>query len=376
MKVRRSIMLLLACLLVLGGCRTGQKNTALLEQELRLQEDRIYQLQDSLQGMQMALDAAKEENQSLRRSAIDEGGLPRDSRVPDAPTPFRPEPRGGVSEIPDMPVDLNIETPPESQFQDEVPEMLRGGRSPSRATPGMLDIQPGTEAPAAMPGSEEIPRPLPGESDRQQRQNDRVSDATSRSENAARIEIGDLAIERTNGRRSAAAGDGISLFVAPRDERGEPLPAPAAISVVVVDPAISGEASRVARWDFTPEETATLRQQSVAGDGFRLGLQWPKPGPAHKELHLFVRYTTADGRNLETRMPLDLGRLAVAGTRPAPQPVASWQRKISPLPREQRGTATPTRATLDRPRSGSPTGETSPRVASQPRRPVWSPERK
>ncbi len=70
MEVRRSILPVLGCLLLLSGCRTSQHVT-MLEQELRLQEDRIYQLQGCLEEAQTALNRSQEENQSLRQGLIE-----------------------------------------------------------------------------------------------------------------------------------------------------------------------------------------------------------------------------------------------------------------------------------------------------------------
>ncbi len=372
MEVRRSILLLLGCLVVLCGCRSGQQ-VAMLEQELRLQEDRIYQLQDCLEETRMTLDTCRQKNQSLRQCLGDEGGAPGRGRILDVPGD-----RPG-SEIPKVPTDLNIETPPESQFQKQVPEMLRGSATPREPSGGTstptrgFGIPPGIEGPSSGGGPRRLqPRPAPAVPDRRPRQDGPELDTTSRSEDTVQIEIGELAVERTAVRRSESGEDGLLLVVVPRDGRGRPLPAAAPISVVVVDPAVPGAASRVARWDFSRQQAAARYRRSKAGEGFRLQLRWPRGGPAHKELHLFVRYTTSDGRKLHAEMPFDLGRLAVAEPQPAGRPLAQWQRKVEP----PSGSSTSEAPVRDGPTVQASRANPSRRAARRLRRPVWSPERK
>ena len=107
--------------------------------------------------------------------------------------------------------------------------------------------------------------------------------------------------------RDARLGDsGVTVLVEPRDAQGQLVPAPAPISVVVLDRGQSGEAARVARWDFTPEQTAALFRKTPYGEGFYLEMPWPGSPPVHPHLHLFVRYTTQDGRNLEASRQIQI----------------------------------------------------------------------
>jgi hypothetical protein len=187
-------------------------------------------------------------------------------------------------------------------------------------------------------------------------------------------------------------------LVVPRDRRGASLQAASPISVVVIDPALSGPAARVARWDFTAQQVAGARASSESGDGFRLRLRWPgAQGPAHKELHMFVRYETADGRKLNAEAPFDLGRLTVAQPQLAAQPVAGWQRKAIVAARAANGpgatrsgpawrlaaaggTASEAPAwdgpPAEIPRVGAMRSRVPERVSHRPRAPEWSPERR
>ncbi|MBN2215964.1 MAG: hypothetical protein JW719_01175 [Pirellulales bacterium] len=395
MEVRRLEYVLLACVLALGGCRAA-RNTAALEQELRLQEDRIYQLQDCLQETQAALEACSRENESLRRSSADDqrGAAGRHS-----------------AEQPEESSKLDIEMPSSGGSGSRIPEMFRPRSVPrdpaieSSAPIGTLNVTPGVERPAPpgpLPPGENAPSEGPGAG---QTQDGPTIDDAGRSREAARIEVGELMIEPIVDDSAAYGEEGFSLVVVPRDKRGAPVVAAAPVSVVVVDPAVEGPAARVGRWDFAAWELATLVEPTPLGEGFRIRLRWPPPGPHHKELHLFVRYETADGRKLHAEASFDLGRLAVAEPRRSGPSTASWQRK----PRTERKTQAGPARVADRSAplaeapawqttasvpgtNGAPpwrgvaaiANETGPgergprtpqRVAAEPRRPTWSPER-
>jgi hypothetical protein len=126
------------------------------------------------------------------------------------------------------------------------------------------------------------------------------------------------------------SGDqGLLVVVEPRDGDGRSVDAPAEINVVVLDPALKDEACRVARWDFTAAETAGMFRRSGSGQAIHLAAAWPADPPAHRKLHLFVRYVTADGRRLEANQPIevvlpgdqtDRGTTADAGPAAGPSP--------------------------------------------------------
>ena len=88
--------------------------------------------------------------------------------------------------------------------------------------------------------------------------------------------------------------------VQPRNADGKYVELPAAMSVVVLDRNQSPENARVARWEFDAAKVATY-VESGTRKGIRLALDWPGIRPDSDELFAFVRYTTIDGRKLETR---------------------------------------------------------------------------
>jgi hypothetical protein len=107
--------------------------------------------------------------------------------------------------------------------------------------------------------------------------------------------------------RDARLGDaGVTVLVEPRDSHGQLVPAAGPVSVVILDRGRWGNAARVARWDFTAEQTASLYRKTPYGEGIFLEMPWPGAPPDRSHLHMFVRYTTQDGRNLEASRELDV----------------------------------------------------------------------
>ena len=80
--------------------------------------------------------------------------------------------------------------------------------------------------------------------------------------------------------------------------------APGDISIVVVDPAIEGNAGRIARWSFDADQIAQYVRRNHDGGSLRFELHWPS-SPEHSDLRLFVRFTTFDGRRLEANLPIE-----------------------------------------------------------------------
>jgi hypothetical protein len=149
------------------------------------------------------------------------------------------------------------------------------------------------------------------------------------------------------------------------------------MSIVVLDPGLrdeEGKAARVARWDFTAAETAAMFRRTGATAAIHLMMTWPDHPPKHNKLHLFVRYVTADGRNVEANQPIEV---APAGDKtirwtPSESPVrADPSADRRPAPESWRPNEMPTA------RVPGPSPYTATRSdASNSARPVWSPDRR
>ena len=93
----------------------------------------------------------------------------------------------------------------------------------------------------------------------------------------------------------------------PRNVRGEMVGEPGQVSIALVDPSQSGPQARLARWDFAPQDAFSQFHRSGAnGRGYAFELPWPAAAPANKNLQLFVRYVTPDGRKLMSDMTLNV----------------------------------------------------------------------
>jgi len=381
MKFWHMVVLGLGCVAA-TGCRTNQ-NLVLLERELRLQEDKIYELEDCLEDHQMALESCRRENAALRRHLADgdgDGDLGAGSR-------FEATPPSRQKKSPSSPGNL---APPSIQLPTEggaeIPDSLKGTGVPP--LPG-LDVPERLQAPSDQkelpsPGEAETPAEVPTPED------NATSGAAPESARVERITLSKLLTGGYNA--DGRHGDeGVSMVLEPRDAQGRLLPAAASISVVVLDPALTGQAARVARWDFSAQEIAAMYQKTALGEGFQLDMLWPAVPPRHPELKMFVRYTTADGRKLETdhAFKVDLlsgaqadwaavepkpppGRVepAVSPTRIDP-PVTPWRSKP---PRASSGMVP---ATVLLPRASRGPAPAEPKTPTNPKSspPAWSPDR-
>ena len=100
--------------------------------------------------------------------------------------------------------------------------------------------------------------------------------------------------------------EGVMVVVEPLNAAGDLVEVPGKIAIVVLDPAIDGEAARVARWDFESQEAANHIKRTPLGDGLHFDLRWPHSPPVHRVLNLYVRFTTADGRRLQVEKQIEV----------------------------------------------------------------------
>jgi hypothetical protein len=243
---------LVAALFLALGCRSNNSQV-LVEQEARMLEDEVYHLEAQLDACCRAKEALKNENEDLQRQSADGRSPAGDYRAPAGELPSR----GTTPSRRDVP---KLEPP-----TIELPES--SDTPPAEMTPG--DEQPAVEG---QPSSLSINRRLTGGLD-----------------------------------RDGAGGDeGIMVMIEPRNQRGELVKTPGAVSVVVMDPAQSGDAARVARWDFQAHEFDDHFTSSTFGRGLKYELDWPGEPPQNRDLVLFVRYIAGDGTKLTTDAPLSV----------------------------------------------------------------------
>lgn len=310
-------------LLGLVGCR-ADPNTALLERELRFQEDAIYELEDMLEDHRAALDACQEENAQLRErlgSADGEKPATSDSSVGDWPPPKpKSNPRPTSPEIPNVEMTPpSVEMPEGVSPRKSVPDTLKRFHRPADPSPIEAPEEPGS--PAESEDSQAPPPPrrlnLSAKSGATEKEATEIIEPVASQAAVESIALG----SRLTGGYDADGNpgdEGICVCLHPENSSGEFLPVAAPVSVALLDPAEQGDAARVARWDFTAEEVGSAYRRSSLGQGAYLAMLWPNEAPRRDRLHLFVRLTTEDGRKLQIDQPI-----AVALAEPATRRWAS-----------------------------------------------------
>lgn len=349
---------------VFSGCRTDPA-IPILERELRRKEDEIYRLRAMVDEMQdcpayVERDARPsrrddDEPRGARRSRSNDNGM----KPPVAELPSQP-----TNEVPDL-----LKTPPSEG--PEVPKELQG---PSKPLPPPKDGRNRRSSTRSAPTDPDADGPLLDQEFGAQPRPGRVTLAsragTPFKPSGDSRRVAAIALNRTMtggiGGEGGPGDQGILAVVEPRDRSGRIVDAPAEMSVVVIDPSLEGNAARVARWDFSAAETAGMFRRAGSGQAIHLATAWPAEPPKHGKLHLFVRYVTADGRKLQTDMPIEV---ALPGDK-----TARWNRSER-RPERNLPPAEPPREEAPTARIPSPSLRPASSENATSRRPVWSPER-
>lgn len=299
------------------GCKVSKQDVELLERDLRIQEDEIYALQDCVDGYQKKLESCRSENRALRTALAAKGGASDDFLPPSVPSgpAFDPGQGGQLPSAgePGFPRELDPGQLPEAPPFSPPTISPPGLPADEGVAPGDL-IEPlpddaGAALPARATGSTALvghtaPR-TQGKSPRSSLLN-RLASANNEDPPVADpvhdLEVTEITLNRmlTGGmNHDHRNGDeGILIVIEPRNAKNQIVQAFGAISIVLLDPALEGEAARVARWDFTQQELEHRFRTRQFGRGLQLDLPWPGDAPQHSDLHLFVRFVADDGRKL------------------------------------------------------------------------------
>jgi len=315
-----------------SGCRTNLSRD-LLEQELRMQEDKIYELQGLVEEYQQQLDSCQRENQSL----LKEHAAPASSRDSRASSRSRRHPREEGDEL--------------SLPQVEMPAgSLRGGNAPAYNGPPVIS-PPDPEVPEGehrdefeptKPSNAKLPSSItvPGEDNSELPQfelpaggNPPADDKTTGDEMPGEETVTQISLNRklTGGHNvdDQPGDDGLMVVIEPLDASGELIEVPGEVSVVVLDPAQEGEAARVARWDFTSEEAAQHIKRTPMGDGLHFDLRWPHGPPANRTLNLYVRFKTLEGKKLQLEKEIEV---RLPGKDDSSDAAPAWTKADKPAP--------------------------------------------
>ncbi len=334
--------------LAASGCTVGQHHVEVtaLQNENRDLEDNLYQQQAALKELCQQLDACRKDNEALRRRLQDlsPSGPEIAPRRPAAPAAEGPKPPslelGQPVPAGQVPERLRTPAPPNRPATSGLPPAPEEESPPATEAPPFTPpgaAPPATEAPPFTPPSAAAPKPLPGDSAPPASHALRSVNPAPPYGRALQTDNTKVAaitlhpiVAGADRSDQPPGGDGIALWIEPRDRAGNLVRAAAPVAVVVLDPdpSMAGEAARVGRWDFTSEATAAFFRKTATAEGIFLELTWPGDPPKHRTLEVFVRYTTDDGRKIEARRPIHLD----LASQPGVEPHAAWSRRASSAP--------------------------------------------
>ncbi|MGD9646267.1 MAG: hypothetical protein AB7U73_11190 [Pirellulales bacterium] len=356
---------LLFVLLAATGCAHRARNTELLEVELRHLEDQIYCMEDEVTEAHRRYDALCEENEQLREQLRAGGGyteptrpslFPRSTPRSNATPAYEPPRYDAPSSEPALDTAPPFEAPPEIQPPSaDVPE----GELPSLPP---TDSTPSYDSPSGPPAVEPHSPAVPGSSSSASSPHDTDGAldpiaAAPPVDNGEPVEPrtlpgaapGDPTVTSVTLNESATQGldadgqpghEAITVVVEPRNTAGEIVPVPAEISIVVLDPALQGQAARVARWDFSPDEAQDHVRADATTTGLHFDLAWPDRVPSNRSLMLFVRYTLPNREQFVIDQAIEIEPPAVQAYQPSPSDWNASQRMAaSPTPADPRQAA-------------------------------------
>ena len=294
--------------LAVAGCRSDP-SVALLERDNRLKEDEIYRLQDRIAELEGTLQGSAPSPGISVGTQIPRTGRPGEMSQEPGPevSPLRSTapPRNSPPENtppPDTFRSPRIELPGESLPPNQIPDTLRvpdGSRTPGDA--------PRRVAPPGGGGSTQW---------KASGDNSQVAQITLHPSLTGGV---------NNGGR--AGDEGLLVVVEPRDFSGNIVDTAGDVSIALLDPALSGEQARLARWDFTAAQTAGM-VRSGSQRGIHVQVPWNSAAPAHDRLKVFVRYTTRDGRKLQAERVIGVALGEVPAVNP---PQTATRPEWSPL---------------------------------------------
>lgn len=285
------------------GCRRDPYMDAyfeMLNAEKRVLEDRLYETQYNYEQALTELEAERGNTKDDRKPASRKraAGTERRSTEPTESTP--PEGTGAPKEAPELP---KIELPPgveESKRRRANPPAMRPATTLTRESAAVTANRPPLS-------EEELAAAVVSALDQ-------------------RVESINLNPRLTGGADfdGQPGDDGICVLVEPRNRSGDFVPEPARVSIVLLDPARTGEAARLARWELDADTARQFLQSDSLDRGLLLRLPWQAALPEGNRAHLFVRYVTADGRKIEADREIQIA---------SPDRVAqTWTPRRSPLP--------------------------------------------
>ena len=305
------ILLLVPLCALMTGCNNGRQLQAdIYQRELRMQEDRIYQLEDCVEEYQAIVRGYRMEVAELKG----DGATTKSSKTNNT-TVIKPL-DGGDS-------DTNLQFQAPSKLVDEAPAFSPTAADAQQFAPTFtpetetlpLPSETAEEAPPFIPQSyeESLPSPLvvlipdgetaielvsPVETESAQEAQELGSDHPSTEPSLAQRPVG-IAIAIRNGSPSESGMATIMANCRLLDEEITLEDFEGEVSIMLADPSVVGSPKRIARWDYTAEEIQQawkLRPSKSQNSVIELPLILPKHIPTDRTLEVWVRMLEPNGK--------------------------------------------------------------------------------
>jgi hypothetical protein len=95
--------------------------------------------------------------------------------------------------------------------------------------------------------------------------------------------------------------DGLYLVLLPKNEQGQFVPLPAAITIEAIDPSRDGAKSQIGRWNYSASEVEGKIQPIGSKQGIHLTLPWNGPNPKSDRIMVIATFQLENGRKLVAR---------------------------------------------------------------------------
>lgn len=306
-------LLLFLCVAMTSGCAQNKQAIARLEQENAQQRERIWRSNWKMEDF-------RRENETLRQqiATLQNSNRKPGSAASAAPAAQGTSAWGSTSIVRPIPGEsAPASTPASAPASTGTPlSPAPSGTSASPAPAEMPVITP--QPPATSLGAPSEPQNLP---------TNPATGSQARLGNGRQIHVRKTDSQNVHSvtllpeKTRAIHYEGLHAEFQLRDAAGGILLAPAPLVVMVTDPSLSGEQSRISKWKYSAEDVADIINSGQAGLTIPLNMAWERACPQNLNLELHILYYTSDKRILVHRAPINLAPNAYpAGTETAAAP--------------------------------------------------------
>jgi hypothetical protein len=254
-------------LVLFCGCQSTAESD-LIARDRRMQEDKIYALQDYLAEYQQLVCQYRAENEALKEQLQQTGREVAPRATPPAP-PERPRQELHDVEIPNLTVPrLDSQSSEENRYE---------------STPPTVDGNPAIR----LATHTEDPTPAPAET-------------LAAPEPAERVWLSGEVFA------NEAGGPRILVDVATLTASGQATSIQGPVSLMVLSPTDSGAPINLARWDVTASDARAAAIESPDPHAMRFRLELPPDVPTDRQVELWVRLLDKNGGKLLEKVALDL----------------------------------------------------------------------